>query len=93
MERDLEDLINEGKEFHRLHSIYNRKSQPEAGTECYLISIKWLDKYRKYICYDDIKMNSKPQVSEKHCETYYPGPISNLEDLGKVDDNYLKDGD
>lgn len=44
----------------------------------YLLSKKWLRKYKDYVLYSDVKRNNKPLQPEKD---NHPGPISNDEDL------------
>jgi hypothetical protein len=67
MERDLDDLIKEGKEFYEMNRQYKYNKFPSAGTPAYLVSKKWLKKYKQYILLRDIKLNRKPNISENHC--------------------------
>jgi hypothetical protein len=67
MERDLEDLIKEGKEFNELNRQYKYNRFPSAGTPGYLVSKVWLRKYKQYILSRDIKLNRKPNVAANHC--------------------------
>lgn len=90
MERDLEDLIKEGKEYINLASRHKSERFPDQGTPGYLISTQWLDKYKTYIFYRDIKSDTKPVLESDHCEKTHPGVISNEKDLLETGDRYLK---
>jgi hypothetical protein len=57
MERDLEDIVNEAREFMRLKKQHKVNKYPAAGVPAYLVSTKWLEKYKKYILYKEIKNN------------------------------------
>lgn len=81
MERDLEDLFKEAKEFLQLNRQNKQSSFPKAGTACYLVSKKWIRKYKEYILYKDLKINRKPTLKDDHCSKTYPGEVSNAEDL------------
>ena len=42
MERDMEDIINECKEFLKLKKQHKQNKYPTAGAPAYLVSKKWL---------------------------------------------------
>jgi len=66
MERDLEDIVKEGKEFYKLKKV-DKTHSGEAGDEAFLVNREWLKAYKKYICFREIKSNSKPDVDPDHC--------------------------
>jgi hypothetical protein len=90
MERDLDDLISEGKMFRELKLKNKNAKFPTAGTPCYLISREWIKKYKKYILNDSIKRHQKPNIAPTHCNDTHPGVISNAEDLLEDSDKHLK---
>lgn len=51
MERDIDDLVKESKEFIELRKKDKQSRNPEAGTPAYLVSQLWLKKYKKFILY------------------------------------------
>ncbi len=77
MERDLEDIITEAKEYQRLSRQHKQSKFPDAGEPAYLVCSKWLKAYKKYICYQAVKQNLKPTYESNHCEMLYPGEVSN----------------
>jgi hypothetical protein len=42
MERDLEDIIKECREFIQLKKVNKQSRNPDAGTPAYLVSKAWL---------------------------------------------------
>jgi len=54
---DTEKLVNEGIQFFQLRLKYAKESNPASGTVGYLISLKWLSAYKKYIHYESLKNN------------------------------------
>ncbi len=54
---DTENLVNEGMQFFKLRQKYAQESNPASGTVGYLISLKWLSAYKKYVHYDSLKNN------------------------------------
>lgn len=86
MRRSLEDLVNECREFIVLKNKNRNERNSAVGTPSYIVSKQWLKKYKEYILYTDVKRNNKPaeQTVDKH-----PGPMTNDEDLSRVND--LKD--
>lgn len=90
MERELEDIVNECKEFIKLKKLHRQSRYPDAGQPAYLISSEWLQKYKKYILHRKIKANSKPHMEPDHTKENHPGPITNIEDFCDSDPKYLK---
>ena len=81
MERELEDIVNECKEFIRLKKMHKQSRYPDAGQPAYLISSNWLELYKKYILHREIKAISKPHMEPEHCKKNHPGPITNDNDF------------
>ena len=54
---DTEKLVNEGLQFLQLRQKYSKENNPASGTVGYLISLKWLSTYKKYVHYDEVKNN------------------------------------
>jgi len=55
-------------------------SHIESGTVSYLISLKWIKRYFKWILHDQFKNEipeSELRVRDDHFEKNHPGPISN----------------
>lgn len=82
-------MVKEGKEFLQLKKAYDNARYPNAGTPAYIISSEWLDKYKKYCFYGDLKHNLQPRVEEGHFTTHKPGMIIN-HDLLHHEEKYLK---
>ena len=57
MERDLDDIIKECKEFYELKRQHRYNKFPSAGANAYLISRDWMKKYKAYILYKQVKCN------------------------------------
>lgn len=57
MERDLDDIVKESREFIRLKRLHKQNKFPPAGAPAYLVSTEWLKKYKSYILYKEIKNN------------------------------------
>jgi len=57
MERDLDDIVKESREFIRLKKLHQQNKFPPAGAPAYLVSTEWLKKYKSYILYKEIKNN------------------------------------
>ena len=81
--------MKEGKEFLQLKKAYDNARYPNAGTAAYIISSEWLDKYKKYCFYNDLKHNLQPRVEEDHFTALKPGMIIN-NDLLHHEEKYLK---
>lgn len=80
-EEQRDSLLSEGKEFFKMMRKMKQSKYPDAGTEAYLISKKWLMAYKNFISYRDVKKNQKPEFEIDHFEKNHPGEISNKEDL------------
>ena len=61
----------------------------DSGTACYIISRDWLDSYKKYCFYSDLKHGQQASPNQNHLEKYNPGKILN-EELIHTEDKYLK---
>ena len=57
MSEQIDNIIKEGKEFLRLKRAYDNARFPDAGTPAYIISTEWLDKYKVYCFFDELKFN------------------------------------
>jgi hypothetical protein len=66
MATTLPQLVEEAKDFFRLNRKYKQQNNPDAGTVAFLVSRKWLVAYKKFLCYKEIKSNSKPEIEENH---------------------------
>ena len=58
---------------------YDNARFPDAGTPAFIISIEWLNKYKAYCFYDELKYNQSPSPDEDHVTAKHPGQISNTE--------------
>ena len=81
MEVDKDSLIKEGQEFINMREKEKRTGNPDAGTACYLISIKWIDSYKNYIHFEALKQRRNPTQESDHCKMNHPGRISNQDFL------------
>ena len=88
----IEQLISEGREYARIKRNHDTSRLPQAGTAAYLISVPWMDAYEKYVCYDDIRFNMKPKMSEDHLQTKHPGSITNISLLDQDERNLTGTG-
>ena len=77
MQKKIENLTREGKEFLRMKRDYDGARFPEAGTAAYAISTEWLAKYKKYCFYDELKRNAQPRAAQDHFTKRHPGIITN----------------
>ena len=82
-------LVDECKEFMRLSEMNKRSSFLPQGSPAYIVSKRWLKKYKEYLCLKEVKSRKKPEVSDDHIEQNHPGPISNVEDLCNVGELFL----
>ena len=73
----IQNLCKEGKGFISLKREYDGARFPPVGTVAYIISTEWMDKYKKFIFYDDLKYNDTPDASDDHLTAMHPGPINN----------------
>jgi hypothetical protein len=62
---------------------------PDPGSATFIIDKLWLEKYKKYCFYSDLKHGGSARSSENHLEEYFPGQISN-ENILHTEDKYLK---
>lgn len=58
---DFDKLLEEGQEFLRLRKEFKASSNPGAGSVGYLISLEWINKYKKYVYYDQLRRNVTPE--------------------------------
>jgi hypothetical protein len=49
MDEKQEKLVNEGKEFVKLRSAFKAAANPASGSAGNLISVEWINKYKRYI--------------------------------------------
>lgn len=85
--RNLEDLVQECREFMTIKNRCTLERNPAAGSPMYLVTKRWLKAYKEYVLYSEVKRNNKPAAPEvdKH-----PGTITNDEDLCDSQDINLK---
>jgi hypothetical protein len=84
---DFEKLVIEGQEFLKLRMKHQKDDNPSNGTVGYLISVKWVAAYKKYVCYEELKNNRKPTPHNEPA----PGKISNSDFL-ETDTSYYLPG-
>ena len=77
-EEQITALIAEGTAFVKMRADERYKPNPAAGTAGNLLSTKWLQKYKEFICYDVLKRNLTPS-NERFSQDKHPGPISNTD--------------
>ena len=77
MEVDIDTLLKEGKEFFTLRSQMKKSACPEAGTACYVINRQWIDRYKKYVFYENLVHDTRPTETPDHCSKNHPGKIDN----------------
>ena len=65
-------------------------SNPNEGEPGWLISMPWINKYYKYIQYDKIKVNMKPERTEDHYKNFFPGKITNYDIVESDTSKYLE---
>lgn len=65
----------------KLDEKWRTSRNPDVGVPSYLISVKWLERYKKYIHYHDMKNKLKPRQEPDHCKRYHPGQIENSDFL------------
>lgn len=82
-----QNLVNEGQEFLKLRKAFKRANNPAKGTPGYLVSKPWVDRYKLYVHYDELKNNRAPE-QESH---QHPGRISN-EDFLETDTSIFLPG-
>jgi hypothetical protein len=69
---------------------FKRSRNPDAGTPAYLICKAWVEKYKKYIHYDDLRTRRDPAQAHDHCKLYNPGKIINETFLDTDASSYLQ---
>ena len=89
MSAEIENLVKEGKAFIQLKRTYDQERFPDVGTPAYLISNDWMEKYKKYCFYQNLKYNDQPEPAEDHLQTMHPGPVTNASLLHQ-EDYFLK---
>ena len=57
MEIDFDTYAQEGQEFLKLRTEFKKSNNPSAGSVGYLMSLSWVNKYKKYIQYDMLRRN------------------------------------
>lgn len=92
MAQTLDQLVQEAKDFFRLKRKLKQTAAPEADTPAYLLSRKWLRRYKQFLFYNEIKNNMKPEPAEDHFQANHPGPITNQEDLLAHEPHLLTSG-
>ena len=60
MQAKIDSTVKECREWIRMKHTYDNARFPSAGTAAYLISLEWLQKYKEFIFYNQVKMNTVP---------------------------------
>ena len=81
-------MVKEGQEFCRLRQEYKKAENPAAGSVAYIISLQWINQYKRYIHYKYLAKNQTPEF-ESDYESKHPGPITNAKFLNTDSDVYL----
>lgn len=63
MEIDFDTYAQEGQEFVKLRTDFKRAANPPAGSVGYVMSVNWVNEYKKYIQYDLLRRNMSPNPS------------------------------
>ena len=82
---NLDELHSEYKQYKLLRKKEEMDTMCDAGTSAYLISSAWLQKYEKFIMYEQFEQNSGFAPTDDHFETKHPGVIKNKDELCEVD--------
>lgn len=64
-------------------------SDLEAGSPAYLLSTKWLNKYYRFLLFDQFNKGTPThqiQIKDDHFKAKHPGPISNARDICERDE-------
>lgn len=77
MQEEIKEVIEEGKEYIRLKRAYENARFPDSGTPAYIVSVEWLNKYKEFVFYNDLKYNNGPNPDEDHIVKKHPGKIIN----------------
>jgi len=77
MQAKIDSAVEECREWIRMQHAYDNARFPSAGTAAHIISLEWLQKYKEYIFYNQVKMNTVPEPEADHFESKHPGQIQN----------------
>lgn len=86
-EEEFEKLVKEGHEFFKLRRKFKSEPNPEVGKPGYLISVAWIQRYKKYVFYDRISRSQVPSLSDVLHP--HPGQITNSDFLETDSNTYL----
>ena len=75
MAKDLNELLDEGKEFTRLLRESDNLRWPDSGTPAYIIAEKWLDKCKLFVFHKELDRGKTPNPSSSHLSDNHPGKI------------------
>ena len=86
--------IAEAREEYKQYTELKRKDDyqdmnQDAGTPAYLVSVKWVKQYKKFILYEQFLYQideDKFHLKDDHWTKMHPGPITNTEFLEDDDD-------
>lgn len=70
---DFDNILKEGQQFLKMRQDFQKSSNPDAGTVGYLISLQWVNSYKKYIYYDALKRNLTPEAPAENDVVEKPG--------------------
>lgn len=85
MNDQLKTLLEEGQTYIKLNDKFKRSVNPDSGPG-WLISTKWLDKYKTHIHFEALTLNLTPEPQTKT----HPGPIANALLLDTDTTKYLQ---
>lgn len=77
MEVDLDALLKEGRDFFTMRQAMKKAACPDAGTPCFVLNKQWIDRYKKYVFYDHLVKDTRPENEPDHCKKTHPGEIDN----------------
>lgn len=64
-------------------------SNEDAGTAAYVVSLKWVHKYLKFLLYEQFNRGMSEhqlQYHDDHFTKMHPGPITNYADILEKDE-------
>ena len=87
--KDLKELHEEYKQYRLLKKKDDMNSNEEAGTAAYVVSLKWVQRYLKFLLYEQFNRGvgeHQLKYKEDHFSKMLPGPITNHADVIEKDE-------
>ena len=87
--KDLKELHEEYKQYRLLKKKDDMNSNEDAGTAAYVVSLKWVQKYLKFLLYEQFNRGVNEhqlKIKEDHFSKMLPGPITNYVDVIEKDE-------